>query len=126
MASSGFVFLVLAMLVNGATGLLQSGDGTPNTSLAIEPVSLLIGAAGGAIAIGVPLLARSISHRGKASRKDDDCDGIASAKHTKTGHVTLLKRTPEIEQPAGKIGDSIGPITGEHKKEFKGHVTLLK
>ncbi len=116
----GLVGLVLVLLVQGAAGFYQA-DGTPSTPFLIEPVSLLIGAAGGAIAVGVPVMAHAISHRGKGGSKDDDCDGIAGAKHTKTGHVSLLKRSPDVEQI-----ESIKLPKDDGKKEFKGHVSLLK
>jgi RHS repeat-associated protein len=67
---------------------------------------------------------------------DDEPD--AAARHTKSGHVTLLKRNADIaglavrgkvksirDMGSGYSGFTAG-VTGSGKKEFKGHVTLLK
>jgi len=74
---------------------------------------------------------------------DEEENDAAAARHTKTGHVTLLKRGGDDGSTAGarhtksghvtllKRGDStsgarMADALGGGKKEFKGHVTLLK
>ncbi len=108
--------IVITVLVPSSLGLFQGSDGTPDApGLTIDPISLIIGLAVGAAGVGIPVLIHSVS----------------SKKHTKTGHVTLLKRTPDVEGAARESPPASGSpevpeesVAGKHTKT--GHVTLLK
>jgi hypothetical protein len=77
--------ILASMIVVGLAAFIRvvaalGSDGTPDPTFSIEPVSLLIGLAGGAIAVGVPVLARAASHRKVKGEQCDDGNTGSQAK----------------------------------------------
>ncbi len=108
--------ICFTVLVPSGFGFFLGGDGTPEVpAFTIDPISLILGLAVGGAGVGIPVLIHSASGK----------------KHTKTGHVTLLKRTADVEagvraSPPSSGGPEVPEGTESSKHKKSGHVTLLK
>ena len=136
--------LIRAVAAQGADGTGGGTPSTPSQGFVIDPISLLIGLAGGAIAVGVPVLARVASRRRTISRKGIECDdngngleSIASKPKKRPGResptLSHLRESPTEPSRGGvsEIGDSSSAVSkiealDSNKHTKTGHVTLMK
>ncbi len=113
---AGMTNLGLYFLNRFAFGVAQ-GDGTPTPEFTIDPISLLLGVGLGALAVGVPILARSIARRGKSRTKDTRSEAIVAPNLSEKQSVASGSPLPSgpqstefRESPTG--GGSIGGPKG--------------
>ncbi|NMC06381.1 MAG: hypothetical protein GYA24_14285 [Candidatus Lokiarchaeota archaeon] len=131
---TGLASLLFVIATRAVAGFLQGSDGTPDGAVpfSIEPVSLVIGLAGGALVAGIPAVAYTRSLRHKNKGWDGTVKG--NQKIAAAGDGPKLINPIAMDKGLRVAGEPSPPGEGTNdmkettagKREFKGHVTLMK